>query len=74
MANVILMNSETWENIKEIIVNKVIKGEEPIGYLDRLNEMEIIIDEDIPTGHVEIYDKEIYEMIEEKGKGVVDEE
>lgn len=63
LEKVLVMSQETWETVKERMFEKARNHDDPIGYLDMINGIEVIIDNTIGFNVVEVYYKWIYEEI-----------
>lgn len=59
--DVIVMNSKTWELMKENTIEVAEKQDDPIGFIGRLNGLAIVIDETVADGMTEIWDKGVYQ-------------
>lgn len=59
--SVIVMNSSTYEEFMERCYEKASKLENPIDYILNTSSIDVVIDEEIPNGISEIWDKDVYE-------------
>lgn len=66
-SKVVLVNTYTWGNIKEKMFDDARKIEEtngdPISFINRFNDVDFIIDDELSDDFVKVYDKETYEQI-----------
>lgn len=68
--NVIIMNSETWDAFEKIMFEIASESETPLKYLMGLrSNVELIIDNSIPKGVSELWNKKAYqEYLNGEGK------
>lgn len=59
--SVIVMNTNTWALFSEYAIETASLQTDPIGYLGKFSGLDVVIDEDIPDGMTEIWDKDSYE-------------
>ena len=68
MDKVMVMNQETWEMMRDMLAHDAGYSSDPIAYIDRYRDIEIIIDNEVPFNHVEVYEKDMYEAVLKYGK------
>lgn len=67
-SKVMVMNQETWDMMMDTLAEEATKQVNPLGYLGRYNGIPVIIDNDLPYNHVEVYEKWMYEAVQKFGK------
>jgi hypothetical protein len=70
MGQVMVMNQETWEMVRDTLAEGATKATNPLGYLARYNGIDMIVDDDLPYDYIEVYPSiEFYEMVLKYRKG-----
>lgn len=67
--NVYVMNTSTWEIWRERMLDEAQKHENPLGYMKIAAKLTVIIDEKLRTNVIEVYEKEVFGLIEEADEG-----
>lgn len=65
---VLMMSGATYESVTNDIVKKALKDDNPLSYIDFFEGIEIVIDEELPFMHVEVYERWMYEEVMKYGK------
>jgi hypothetical protein len=60
---ILVMHSQTWEDMKSQMIEKAPRTEDPIGYLGMFNGIEVATDDELQVGVVEVYERWLYNAI-----------
>lgn len=67
-TKVIVVNENTWENIKDQLTEEAVYSSNPMGVLGKLTGIDIIIDNELPDNVAEVYERYMYEAVKKFGR------
>jgi hypothetical protein len=67
-TKVLVMNEITWEGMKKEMIEQASYESDPIASIGRFSGIDIIIDNDLPILHVEVYERWMYEAVKKYGR------
>ena len=66
---IMVMNEQTWEDVKNTLAEDALKTSNPMEHLNRWSGVEVVIDNEVRYNHVEVYPSmEFYETVVKYGK------
>jgi hypothetical protein len=65
---VLVMNQITWDAMQKEMVEQASYEADPLASLGRFSGIDVIIDNDLPLLHVEVYERWMYEAVKKYGR------